>query len=94
MSLEDNVRRQMEEAANAQSRGECPVDGEVDAAFSRTVSSFRKAGRKAAVARATGKKPDYSYMARGQYGPAVKGKEGRARTKQARANSKEMRGGK
>lgn len=33
MSLEDNVRRQMEEQANAQAKGECPVDGEVDAAF-------------------------------------------------------------
>lgn len=33
MSYEDNVRRQMEGAANAQARGECPVDGEVDAAF-------------------------------------------------------------
>lgn len=33
MSYEDQVRRQMEEAANQQARGECPVEGEVDAAF-------------------------------------------------------------
>lgn len=44
MSYEDQVRRQMEEAANAAARGECPTDEEINAAFGHGREWLKRAG--------------------------------------------------